>query len=197
MTEILPFAPPTRRTSSIRRTERRSWQRVALCLPLIFLSDNREEAKGETINLSGGGLLFRTESPPYRGDRIVCYVEQLGRISGHVVRSTSGFVSVASDAPFTKRDRLVDQLTWVVNKRIYGLTEERRSSRQQGDSTLVVYAADGRELRCMVMDMSFVGVALATSDPKPLVGERVQVGSQQGRVARYLPEGFAVDFTRI
>jgi PilZ domain. len=196
MSEVLPFAPPTLTRSSILRKERRRWQRVNLKLPMSFMDEDGYEHAGRTINLSGGGLMFRTKEPPFRGARLVCYIEQVGRMSGHVVRSSMGFVSLVSDAPFTKRDRLVDLLTWLANKDQLELTEERRSSRTPGTGLIIVQTKDGREMRCHVMDMSFVGVALATSDQRPLIGELVQVGSQRGRVARYLPEGFAIDFTR-
>lgn len=196
MSEILPFAPPSLTRSTLVRTERRRWRRVNLKLPMSFMDENGDEHKGKTLNISGGGLMFRTNDPPFRGTRIVCYVEQIGRMSGHVIRSSMGFVSIVSDAPFTKRDRLVDLLTWIINKDRLELDEERRSTRAPGVGVVIVRTEDGRELHCHVMDMSFVGVALATADARPLIGERVQVGSQRGRIARYLPEGFAVDFTR-
>lgn len=196
MSEVLPFAPPTRRQTALRRVERRRWQRILISLPLSFLDESGRENKGHTINISGGGLLFQTETPPFRGDRLVCYVENIGRMSGHVVRSCAGEVALISDAPFMKRDRIVDMLTWLANKEKLKLPEERRASRTTGSSSVLVLTKDGQELRCHVMDMSFVGVALATSDKRPLIGDPVQVGSQRGRVARYLPEGFAVDFTR-
>lgn len=196
MSQILPFAKPRRRTSTLRRVEKRGWQRVHVSLPLSFLDEGGREYKAETLNIGGGGVLFRTDHPPYRGDRLVCYIEQLGRMSGHVVRSCAGEVALVSDAPFVKRDRLVDLLTWLANKDKLDLDEERRSPRTTSTNTVLVLTKGGRELRCHVMDMSFVGVALATSEERPLIGDPVQVGSQRGRVARYLPEGFAVDFTR-
>ncbi len=196
MSQILPFAPPTLTRSSILRAEKRRWQRVNLKLPLTFMDEDGYEHSGKTINICGGGMMFRTKEPPFRGARLICYVEQIGRMSGHVVRSSMGFVSVVSDAPFTKRDRLVDLLTWLANKDKLQLEEERRSSRTAGTGETTVRTVEGREIRCHIMDMSFVGVALATSDNRPLIGERVQIGSQRGRVARYLAEGFAVDFTR-
>ena len=196
MHDVLPFAPLRQKQSSIRRQENRRWERVEQKLRLRFLTDDGREKFGVTENISGGGLLFATPTPPFRGDRIVCYIDGLGRMSGHVVRSAACKVAVVSDAPFVKRDRLVDQLTWLINKTELDLEEERRASREPTSGLLIVQTEDGRELRCHVMDMSFVGVALATSENRPLIGARVQVGAQQGRVARYLPEGFAVDFTR-
>ena len=196
MQSVVPFAPPSGEKSHLKKQDRRRWTRVDLNLPLRFLSESGHEVTGETINVSGGGVLFRTQSPPFRGERIVCYISELGRMRGHVVRSSAGEVAVISDAPFTKRDRVADQLTWLYNKSSLKLDEERRASREGGSGLILVQCEDGRELRCHVMDMSLVGVALATTNQRPLLGERVQVGTQQGKVARFLPEGFAVDFTR-
>ncbi len=197
MSDILPFAPPVRTRSVLFRTEKRRWKRVSLQLPVTFLDETGLEHRGETINIGAGGLLFQTSHPPFRGQRVICYIDGVGRISGHVVRSAAGQVAIVSDAPFTKREKLADLLTWLANKDVLGLEEERRSTRTTARlGVVLVQTQDGRELRCHVIDMSFVGVALATSDKFPLVGDMVQVGSQQGRVARYLAEGFAVDFTR-
>lgn len=185
-----------RPSRKVRSKERRRWKRVDMTLSMRFLDERGRECEGETLNVSGGGIMFSTPTPPLRGDRVVCYLEDLGRVSGHIVRSQSGICALVSDAPLLKRDRFTDQITWHMNKRRLGLTEERRAERQPGGGAVIVKASDGREIKCHVLDMSLVGVGLATKYPKPMLGEIVQVGPQKGRVARYLPEGFAVDFTR-
>ncbi len=178
------------------RKDRRRWQRVAVQLPMRFMLENGEECAGETVSASGGGFSFRSDRALHRGERLIAYIESLGRISGIVVRAERGIAVVESDASPARRDKLADQLTWLTNKDKLGLDEERRAERVQGGGTVKAILEDGREISCQVIDMSFVGAGLATRDKRPMVGETVKLGPQTGRVARYLPEGFAVDFTR-
>jgi hypothetical protein len=45
-----------------------------------------------------------------------------------------------------------------------------------------------------VADVSIFGVALRTNGPRPMIGDRVQVGERAGTCVRYVEGGFAVDF---
>ena len=42
--------------------------------------------------------------------------------------------------------------------------------------------------------VSLFGVALKTAGPRPMIGDRVQVGERAGTCVRYIEGGFAVDF---
>jgi hypothetical protein len=54
--------------------------------------------------------------------------------------------------------------------------------------------SNGVSVSCTVVDVSIFGVALKTSGPRPMVGDRVTVGERSGTCVRYIEGGFAVDF---
>jgi hypothetical protein len=180
------------------RKDRRNWIRADMVLPVRLLDSQDREFSGKTINTSGGGLLIATAAFAAPGETVIAYVDGLGRMSGKVIRSSISSLALSLEATPLKRDRLVDQITWLANRDALGLEEDRRAERQAAGGPVLVTLDSGRVIQCRVLDMSLVGVGLATTGPRPLIGERVKIGSHQfGRCARYLSNGFAVDLTRI
>jgi hypothetical protein len=96
-----------------------------------------------------------------------------------------------------KRDKLAAQLTWLANRHILGLPEDRRHGRvvpRDPVSTMVL--PNGTSINCRVIDMSLSGAAVAT-DQRPPIGTLITLGKTQGRIVRHLDQGFAVEFTRL
>ena len=185
---------PVSRGDSLRQKDRRNWVRVKHSLDLKFLTEDGTEHTGRTLNISCNGMLFRAGMPLSPGENLVCYIENLGRLSGHVLRSRHGVVAFRFNIPENKRDRLADQITWLINKERLGLDEERRSERHASSDAVQVQRTDGKIIQCHICDISLTGVALRTSAKRPLVGDKVKVGAKSGIVARYIKDGFAVDF---
>ena len=148
-----------------------------------------------TVNLSTSGVHFQTETRLRHGDKLVCYFKHLGRFDGQIARVSGDNVAFAFAVSDVKRDRMADQLTWLINKDRLGLEEERLAERVAASGDLTVTCKDGRTLSCNVMDMSLTGVAVKTKDERPLIGETVTCGIRKGTVARWLDGGFAVEFT--
>ena len=63
------------------------------------------------------------------GERIVAYLDNLGRIEGVVVRSFEGGFAVRILASLHKRERIANLLTWLINQKSLGLAEERKHER--------------------------------------------------------------------
>jgi hypothetical protein len=96
-----------------------------------------------------------------------------------------------------KRDKLSAQLTWLANRSILDLPEDRRHQRvATRDQTTTVRMEAGAEEKCRIVDLSVSGVAVI-SDNRPPIGSTVRVGKAPGRVVRHLESGFAVEFTRV
>ena len=62
-----------------------------------------------------------------------------------------------------------------------------------GGLDVYTVTADGSVLACFVIDLSVSGAAVS-ADVVPQIGTVLAVGKVVGRVARYLPGGFAVEF---
>jgi len=179
--------------------ERRRFGRVKVCLPGRFMRANRQEFDCMTSDMSPGGVDLTTDEPVEMGERIVAYIEQIGRLEGVVVRELDDGFAISMKLPAPKRERLADQLTWLANRHDLGLPEDRRHERirpRHVRTTLIL--PRGREVLATIIDISQSGVALALSRPvSPSVGTPVTVGTTLGRIVRVLNDGVAVEFSRI
>jgi hypothetical protein len=55
---------------------------------------------------------------------------------------------------------------------------------------------NGISITCRIIDVSQSGAGIATPE-RPPIGALVTLGKVQGRVVRYLEDGFAIEFTRL
>jgi hypothetical protein len=177
--------------------ERRRFQRVRVDLMGRYMLPDRREFPCQVINMSPGGMALLAPVVGTPGDRIIAYVDHLGRIEGHVARLIDNGFAMTISATVRKRDKLAAQLTWLANRHILGLPEDRRHGRfvpriQLGRLIL----PNGINLTCRIIDVSQSGAGVAT-DQRPPIGALVTLGKVQGRVVRHLEDGFAIEFTRL
>lgn len=178
------------------RKDHRRHRRVNIRLHGRFLNDASEEHSLMCRNISCGGALFSSASIPPIDSQIVCYIDELGRIVGKVVRQTDDGFAIAFTVSQVKRDRLADKLIWLVNKDRLGLVEERSAQRFAAEGPALITRQDGRTLQCRVVDISLTGAGFETDGPKPMIGEVVSVGNISAEVMRCTPNGFGVRFIR-
>ena len=179
--------------------ERRRHGRVKVALPGRFMRANRQEFDCMTLDMSPGGVAFLAQEPVEVGERIVAYLDHVGRVEGRVVRDFDGGFAIAMKLPAAKREKLADQLTWLANRHSLGLPEDRRHERiRPSHSRTTLIFPHGREVLATVIDISQSGVALALSGPVTTsVGMAVTVGATAGRIVRVLANGVAVEFSRV
>ncbi|MGH6675470.1 MAG: PilZ domain-containing protein, partial [Xanthobacteraceae bacterium] len=123
--------------------------------------------------------------------------DHLGRLEGHVARTFQNGFAITISATARKRDKLAAQLTWLANRQILGLPEDRRHGRIVPRSPIGrLIMPNGVNLACRIIDVSQSGAGVAT-DQRPAIGALVTLGKVQGRVVRHLEDGFAVEFTRL
>jgi PilZ domain len=182
-----------------RVEERRRHSRVKVRLPGQFMRENRREFPCVTLDMSPGGVAFSADERVDIAERIVAYLDHVGRVEGRVVREFQGGFAIAMKLPQLKRDRLADQLTWLANRHELGMPEDRRHERirpRKPRTTLIL--PTGREVIATVIDISQSGAALALASPvAPPVGTPVTVGTTKARVVRLFTDGLAVEFARM
>jgi hypothetical protein len=176
--------------------ERRRHQRVKVRLTGRFMRSDRQEFDCVTIDMSPGGIAFASEAGVQSGERIVTYLNQVGRLEGTVARAFPRGFAIQMKLPLAKRDRLADQLTWLANRALLGLPEDRRYERiAPRDPRTILKLANGHEFAASVIDLSISGAAIAV-EGQMVIGARVIIGSTPARVVRLLDKGVAVEFSR-
>lgn len=175
------------------KPDRRRHYRVSLKLHGRFLHDGSEHTF-LTQNVSCGGASVESAAIPALGTRVVCYFDDLGRVSGEVIRNTEDGFAVTFQAPQHKTDKLADRLVWLLNHKKYELEDERSAPRKATGGPALITRPNGTQLQCRVIDISLTGAAFEFDGPVPIVGENVRVGSLLGEVVRAVSGEFAIRF---
>jgi PilZ domain-containing protein len=177
--------------------ERRRFQRVRVNLLGRYMLADRREFPCQVTNMSPGGMGLVAPVSGQVGERVIAYVDHVGRLEGKIARVLENGFAMTIGATARKRDKLAAQLTWLANRHILGLPEDRRHGRvtpRNPAARLVL--PNGVNLTCRVIDISESGAAIA-SDQRPEMGAMVIVGKTNGRVVRHLEDGFAIEFIRL
>ncbi len=176
------------------QAERRNFQRVRVKVYGRYMLEDRSEHACQVVDMSPGDVAFRAVRSGELGEKVLAYLDHIGRIEGVVTRRfTDGFAMtiVASDR---KRDKLAAQLTWLANRHELDLPEDRRHERVTPRNPMsMLHLEDGRQYRCRIIDLSLSGAAVEI-DVKPAIGVAVTLGSMRGRVVRHFEDGIAIEF---
>jgi hypothetical protein len=177
--------------------ERRRFQRVRVNLLGRYMLADRREFPCQVTDMSPGGMALVAPVTGQVGERVIAYVDHVGRLEGVIARQfQNGFAMTVAATP-RKRDKLAAQLTWLANRHILNLPEDRRHGRftpRNPSARLIL--PNGINIACRVIDLSESGAAIKT-DQRPDIGALVTIGKTTGRVVRHLEEGFAIEFTRL
>src|SRR6202162_3241150 len=106
--------------------ERRRHQRVKVNLLGRYMLADRREFPCQVVNMSPGGMALIAPVGGETGERVIAYVDHLGRLEGKIARSFQNGFAIAISATARKRDKLAAQLTWLANRHILALPEDRR-----------------------------------------------------------------------
>ena len=144
--------------------------------------------------MSPGGLAMYAPGIGTVGERVIAYLDHIGRVEGRITRLIdNGFAMTVSATP-RKRDKLAAQLAWLANRQILNLPEDRRHDRiVPRNPSGVLTLDDGSKMPCRILDLSLSGAGISAAK-KPDVGAAVTLGRVQARVVRHLEEGFAIEF---
>src|ERR1700744_2293522 len=175
--------------------ERRRFQRVKVHLLGRYMLPDRREFPCQIINMSPGGLALLAPGIGNVGDRVIAYLDHIGRVEGKITRIIDNGFAMTVGATARKRDKLAAQLTWLANRDILTLPEDRRHDRIIPRNPIALLTLeDGTKMTCRIIDMSLSGAAIA-AEKRPPMKSRVLLGQVQSIVVRHLDEGFALEFT--
>ena len=180
-----------------RIRDSRRHQRVTVFLNGRYMLEDRREFECHTVNMSPGGIALVAPVMPARSERVIAYLDCVGRIEGSCVRELDHGFAMSIKATPRRREKIAEQLTWLANQQILGIEDLRRFDRivpRRLQTTLSF--ENGTNFPASIIDLSRSGVALV-ADCIPATGSVVYVGKRRGYVVRTLDQGFAVQFMRL
>ena len=174
--------------------DKRRFQRVKVHLLGRYMLPDRREFPCQVVNMSPGGLALLGPGIGNVGDRVIAYLDHIGRVEGKITRIIDNGFAMTVGATPRKRDKLAAQLTWLANRDILNLPEDRRHDRIVPRNPIAVMTLeDGSKMSCRIIDLSLSGAALS-AEKRPPLNSMVLLGRIQSRVVRNLEDGFAIEF---
>jgi hypothetical protein len=193
LSEDLPspqFIAPNR-----TRAESNKYQRVKVSVLGRYMLADRREFPCQVLEMSPGDAVVIAPVAGVVGEKVIAYIDHIGRIEGTILNQMDGGFLMDIAASPRKRDKMAAQLTWLANKDVLNLPEDRRHERVVPDirhSTVVL--DDGRRYNCKIIDISLSGAAVEL-DVRPAMGTPVTLGRMRARVVRHFQNGVGVEFT--
>jgi hypothetical protein len=187
-------APQPLARSSRNYAQMPRFQRVKVSVLGRYMLADRREFPCQVLAMSPGDAMVVAPVAGTVGEKVIAYLDHLGRIEGSVVSLIEGGFEMEVSASARKRDKMAAQLTWLANKDALNLPEDRRHERVVPDnrhSTVVL--DDGRRYNCKIIDISLSGAAIELA-VRPAMGTPVTLGRMRARVVRHFPDGVAVEF---
>ncbi|MEX0347223.1 MAG: PilZ domain-containing protein [Rhizobiaceae bacterium] len=174
--------------------EKRSFQRVRIKVYGRFMLEDRTEHPCQVIDMSPGNVALRTNRVGEPGEKVIAYIDHIGRIEGVLTRTHDDGFAMTVIASDRKKDKLAAQLTWLANKHELDLPEDRRHERVAPRNPIsVLQMDDGRQYQCRIIDLSLSGAAIEINI-RPALGSQVILGTMRGQVVRHFDEGIAIEF---
>jgi hypothetical protein len=180
---------PVRNTADAPR-----YQRVKVSVLGRYMLEDRREFPCQVLEMSPGDAVVIAPVAGIVGEKVIAYLDHIGRVEGSIIEAVEGGFMMDLTASSRKRDKISAQLTWLANKDILNLPEDRRHERVVPDnrhSTVVL--DDGRRYNCKIIDISLSGAAIELA-VRPAMGTPVTLGRMRARVVRHFQNGVAVEF---
>lgn len=176
--------------------DRRRHERIKVPASGRLMVPSGQEFECRVEDISEGGIALDCEASVNLIDRIVVYLDDLGRFEGTVVRVFGSGFAIETNLPAKQRQRLYERIAWLKD----GKTDADRrahprrvpTERQFTESPELIFN-DGQHIPCKVLDISVTGAHVKT-DSRPPVGTHVTLGRMQGTIVRYTTDGVGIEF---
>jgi hypothetical protein len=166
-------------------SDKRRYERVRLELNARFMRTDGSEHHAQVIDVSGGGIALKSDSPPVVGEHIILYVDNLGRLEGRVVRKIGEGFALPFNATPRRRERICQMITRLRQ----GMPDDDELAEagfvpDEGAQLAPIshiVLGDGEKIPVRVVDLNVTGVVVETP-LKLALGTSVQVGRMNGVV---------------
>jgi len=176
---------------------RREYDRTPVAIFGRCMFENKLEIPCQAINMSPGDLALISVHIPNVGEKIVIYLDNIGRLTGNVVRLFDGGFAITIDGTDRKKEKLASQIAWLKENVKFGKSDLRRHDRiVPTQKVSEMRMADGRVYPIEIIDISLSGAAIR-SDVRPALDTAVSLGGMQGRIVRHFADGIAIEFSTL
>lgn len=132
-------------------------ERRPLRLEGRYMLPDRAEFPCCTTEVSPGSLVLAADACPYRGQKVVAYLEQIGRVEGVVVRLERDNFTLRIEATERKREQLANALARLLDGDVPASWQERAhaqpdrsGARRPLSAAYVAAVAESLDLNCPV-----------------------------------------------
>jgi hypothetical protein len=174
--------------------EQHDYFRVKISLPGRYMLEDKREFACRTIEFSASGVSLAAPVRGRRGERVVVYLDYIGRIEGTIIRDTPTGFALALIYSRSRREKLAEQLTYLLGKDELSKADRRHDRILPHRRHAILHLGSGEEHLVKLIDISVSGAAIATQFKAPL-GTKVRLGDVEGSIIRHFETGMAIEFT--
>ena len=186
----MPVADPSQR----QFPEKRAYERVPVALVGRCMFENKLELPCQTLDISEGDVALVCAYIPRLEERVIVYLDNLGRLEGPVARLLDNGFAMRIDCTERKHEKLRSQIAWLKDHARFGVPNNRNHQRVEPRNKLsTVELPDGRSYPVEIIDISLSGAAVSC-EVRPSLGTEITLGGMKGIVVRHFDEGMAIEF---
>src|SRR5690606_24806633 len=115
------ITPPQTASEKATNVVEQRFQRVRVSILGRYMLADRREFPCQVLSMSPGDAVVIAPIAGIVGERIVAYLDHLGRIEGTILQQVDGGFIMDIAASPRKRDKMAAQLTWLANKDLLNL----------------------------------------------------------------------------
>jgi len=192
---------PLQEESDTIFVERRDVERAVVGMQGLYQLQSWRDANGDhreflcrVLKMSSGIMKITGPVTGSVGEWVTVHLDRLGLFKGPIIRHGERVLVMRIVATNDERNKIARKIEWVENKKNRDKRQHDRFVPRDPNSTLCL--PGGRVIPCQIIDYSISGAAVS-ADITPEHGAVLIVGKIVGRVARQIPEGFAIEFLMI
>lgn len=173
---------------------RRRFRRFNIRLMGRYMLEDKSEHSCRIMNISAGGAAIASTVNPPIGEKIILYMDHIGRAKGHIARSEPDNFAIAFEISDTQRERIALKISWLINQIDGDPAELRRHHRFAANNRENTLILPGEiEITCKVKNFSLSGAFILTN-ARPDIGAEVTLGQMKARVVRHTEKGIGIEF---
>jgi len=180
-------------TEKLQELQPDDYRHVVVSVPGRYMLEDKREFPCRTVDFSLFSVSLVAPVRGALGERIVVYLDYVGRLEGTIIRETTFGFAIALILSPLKRDKIADLLNWFMNREILEKADRRHERIVPNLRHSILSLEPDREHLVRLIDLSVSGAAIASDLDLPL-DTKVNLGSRPGQIVRHFEGGFAVEF---